>query len=105
MRHRGSTSVIDSATCYLAPLAAFVPPGSGFTAISRGAKIGNLTLGTFAGLGTDSLYIYARAYDASLHTHIDGAMKYAVSAAAAKDTVYLDMADTTGSYPLYLVMF
>jgi len=87
------------------PLAAFVPPGEGFNATARGIRNGDLTIGSFTYVGTDSLYIYARAYDTALHAHIDGAMKYAVSSATAKDIVYLDMADTTGTYPIYLVMF
>jgi len=105
LRHHGSTSVIDSATFYLASLAAFVSPGEGFNATARGIRNGDLTIGSFTYVGTDSLYIYARAYDTALHAHIDGAMKYAVSSATAKDIVYLDMADTTGTYPIYLVMF
>lgn len=104
MRHHGSTSVIDSANFYIAPLRMYTASGSGFTAQARGIKLDGVTFGSFAGLGSDSLYIYGRAYDTALHTHIDGGVKHTLSA-PSHDTVYLDMADTTGTYPIYLVVF
>jgi len=103
MRHQGSTSVIDSAIFYMAPIGLYSPPSYGFTYSVPGFKNGNRTVGTFTGLLSDSVYIYGRAYDNTLHTHIDGGMYYRVSAPSA-DTVYLNMADTTGTYPIYIIM-
>ncbi|MBS1688748.1 MAG: hypothetical protein JSS96_08485 [Bacteroidetes bacterium] len=103
MRHQGSTSVIDSAMFYIAPISLYSAPSYGFTYAMPGFKSGNRTIGTFTGLLSDSVYIYGRAYDNSLHTHIDGGRHYRISAPSS-DTIYLDMADTTGTYPIFVIV-